>query len=328
MKRREFITLVGGVAAAWPLAVSAQQPGGMRRIGVLVSSERDDRENQAQLEAFRQALRELGWREGDNVRIDIRSGEGDADRISASVAELIGMSPDVLLGSGGPVTELRKGTRTIPIVFVQVPDPVELGLVVSLAQPGGNVTGFTHFELAMGGKWLELLKEISPRVRRVALLENPEHPAWPGFLRTIKAAAPSFGVEAIPAGIHDAGEIVGAIEAFAREADGGLIVLPSPQTTMYRNLIVALAARHRLPAIYPFRYFVVEGGLISYGVDNLDLWRRSASYVNRILRGEKPADLPVQAPTKYELAINLKTAKALDLTVPLVMQMTADEVIE
>jgi putative tryptophan/tyrosine transport system substrate-binding protein len=328
MRRRNFISLLGGAAAGWPLAARAQQGERMRRIGLLISTERDDREIRAQLEAFRQALRELGWTEGGNVRIDIRSAEGDADHIRTSIAELIGMSPDVLLGSGGPVTELRKGTSTIPIVFVTVPDPVELGLVSSLAQPGGNVTGFTHFELAMGGKWLELLKEISPSVRRVALLQNPEHPSWAGFQRTIKAAAQSFGVEVIPAGIHDAGEIVGAIEAFSREANGGLIVLPSPPTTLHRGLIVALAARHWLPAIYPFRYFVAEGGLISYGVDNLDMWRRSASYVNRILRGEKPADLPVQAPTKYELVINLKTAKSLGLTVPLIMQMTADGVIE
>ena len=301
----------------------------MRRIGVLITTEQNDRENQAQLEVFRQALRELGWREGGNVRIDIRWGEGEADRISPYAADLIGMLPDVLLSSGGPaVSELRKGTRTIPIVFVQVPDPVELGLITSLAEPGGNVTGFTHFELAMGGKWLELLKEISPRIRRVALLQNPEHPAWPGFLRTIKAAAPSFGVEVIPAGIHDAGEITAAIEGFAREAGGGLIVLPSPPTGMHRNLIVALAAHHRLPAIYPYRYFVVEGGLVSYGVDNLDMWRRSASYVDRILRGDKPADLPVQTPTKFELVLNLKTAKTLGLTVPLIMQMTANEVIE
>jgi putative tryptophan/tyrosine transport system substrate-binding protein len=324
MRRRELISLLGGVATAWPLAARAQQPDRVRRIGVLATSTQE-----AQLGTFRQALRELGWTEGGNVRIDIRWGEGEADRIIAGAAELIGMSPNVLVASSpAHASELRKGTRTIPIVFVQVPDPVELGLVVSLARPGGNVTGFTHFELAMGGKWLEVLKEISPRVRRVALLQNPDHPAWPGFLRTIKAAAPSFGVEVIPAGIHDAHEIAGMIEAFAREADGGLIVLPSPQTTMHRDLIIALAARHRLPAIYPFRYMVVEGGLISYGIDNLDMWRRSASYVDRILKGEKPADLPVQAPNKFELTINLKTAKALSLTVPLIMQMTADEVIE
>jgi putative ABC transport system substrate-binding protein len=324
MKRRDFVALLSGAAAGWPLAARAQQTDRMRRIGVLITTTQE-----AQLGAFRQALRELGWTEGGNVRIDIRWSEGEADRVSAYAAELIGMSPNVLVASSPAIaSELRKGTRTIPIVFVQVPDPVELGLVVSLARPGGNVTGFTHFELAMGGKWLEVLKEISPRVRRVALLQNPDHPAWPGFLRTIKAAAPSFGVEVIPAGIHDADEIAGTIEAFAREADGGLIVLPSPPTTMHRDLIIALAARHRLPAIYPFRYMVVEGGLISYGIDNLILWRRAAGYVDRILKGEKPADLPVQAPVKFELVINLKAAKALGLEVPAQLLGRADEVIE
>jgi putative ABC transport system substrate-binding protein len=327
MRRREFITLLGGAAVGWPLAVRAQQGERMRRIGLLISTERDDREMKAQLEAFRQALRELGLTEGGNVRIDIRSAEGDADNIRSSIAELIGMSPDVLLGSGGPVTELRKGTSTISIVFVTVPDPVELGLVSSLAQPGGNVPGsrISNWQWA-GNGWScsERFHRASAGSRYCRIQSTPR-----GLVSSVqsKQRRRRLAWRSSP-GIHDAGEIVGAIEAFSREANGGLIVLPSPPTTLHRGLIVALAARRRLPAIYPFRYFVAEGGLISYGVDNLDMWRRSASYVNRILRGEKPADLPVQAPTKYELVINLKTTKSLGLTVPLIMQMTADGVIE
>jgi len=329
VRRREFITLLGGAATAWPYGAGAQQSDKVRVIGVLVGSGQTDPDNLARIGAFRQALRELGWTEGRNIRIDVRWGDAVADHIKADAAELVAMAPDVLLGNGAPpVFELRRLTRTIPIVFVNVPDPVELGLVSNMAHPGGNITGFTHFELTMGGKWLELLKEISPRIRRIAFLLSPEHPAWPGFLRTITAVAPSFGVEVTPAGVHDAAEIERAIEAFAREPGGGLMVLPSPPTTLNSDLIIGLAARYSLPAIYPFHYYPARGGLMSYDADSVDQIRRAASYVDRILKGEKPADLPVQAPTKFELVINLKTAKAIGLDVPAALLTRADEVIE
>ena len=271
----------------------------------------------------------MGWAEGQNIQIEIRWGEGDADRIRSYAAELVAQNPDVLVANGGPpVSEFHRLTSTIPIVFVQVPDPVELGLVTSLARPGGNITGFTHFEFTIGGKWLEVLKVISPRINRITFLLPPEHPAWPGFLRTITAAASSVGVTVTPGGIYDAAEIEGTIETFAREPNGGLLVLPSPPTTVNRDLIIALAARHKLPAIYPFSYFPERGGLVSYGVNTVDLTRRAASYVDRILKGEKVSDLPVQAPTKFEFVINLKTAKALGLDIPPTLLATADEVIE
>jgi putative tryptophan/tyrosine transport system substrate-binding protein len=333
MQRREFITLLGGAAVAssllWPVAVRAQQAEKMRRVGVLMGTEENDTDSQARIAAFREALRKLGWIEGRNIQIDIRWGEADAGRARAYAAELVGTAPQVLLGNGGPaVSDLRQETGTIPIVFVMIPDPVALGLVASLARPGGNITGFTHFELAMGGKWLEALKEISPRVSRVAFILPPEHPAWAGFLRTIQAAAPSFGVTVAPGGVHDAAEIERFITSFGREPNGGLLVLPSPVSTVHRDQIIALTARYRIPAIYPFRYFPASGGLMSYGVNPADEFRRAASYIDRILKGEKPVDLPVQAPTKYELVINLKTAKALGLDVPPTLLAIADEVIE
>jgi putative ABC transport system substrate-binding protein len=326
MKRREFITLVGG-AAAWPLAARAQQPERMRRIGVLMGSEQSDSDSQVRLAAFRQVLRQLGWTEGRNIQIDERWGA--ANPLRTYVAELVGSAPDAVLAHTAPVVAaVKRETRTVPTVFVMVPAPVEIGLVASLARPGGNITGFTHFELTMAGKWLEVLKEISSRVKRVAFLLHPEHPAWAGYLRTVKDAASSFDVEVIPAGIRDAGEIDRVIDSFAREPNGGLFVLPDIVTYVHRELIIALAAGHRLPAIYPFRYFPAAGGLMSYGADPVDMFRRAAAYIDRILKGEKPADLPVQAPTKYELVINLKTAKALGIEVPPTLLARADEVIE
>jgi putative ABC transport system substrate-binding protein len=329
MRRREFIALVGSAAATWPLAARAQQPSGMKRVGVLMGTDQTAPDNKARIAAFRQRLQDLGWTEGQNIQIEIRWGEGDADRIKTYADELVGMGPDVLVANGGPpMAEFRRLTSTIPIVFVQVPDPVGLGLVTNLAHPGGNITGFTHFEFAIGSKWLELLKEIAPRISRIAFLLPPEHPAWPGFLHTIEAAASSAGVDVTPAGVHDATEIKGAVDAFALKPNSGLMVLPSPPTTVNGDLIITLAARHGLPAIYPFRYFPERGGLMSYGVNTVDLTRRAASYIDRILKGEKPADLPVQAPTEYELVINRKTAKELGLSIPQSLLATADGVIE
>jgi putative tryptophan/tyrosine transport system substrate-binding protein len=326
IERRKFLVTLGGAAAAWPLAARAQQPDQMRRIGVLMGSEQSDPDSQVRLAAFRQVLRQLGWTEGRNIRIDERWGAANPE---THVAELVGSAPDAVLAHTAPVVAaVKRETRTVPIVFVMVPAPVEIGLVASLARPGGNITGFTHFELTMAGKWLEALKEISPRVKRVAFLLHPEHPAWAGYLRTVKDAASSFDVEVIPAGIRDAGEIERVIDSFAREPNGGLFVLPDIVTYVHRELIIALAARHRLPAIYPFRYFPAAAGLMSYGADPVDMFRRAAAYIDRILKGEKPADLPVQAPTKYELVINLKTAKALGLEVPPMLLARADEVIE
>jgi putative ABC transport system substrate-binding protein len=328
MRRRDFITLISGAAAAWPIRARAQPAAAVRRIGFLLGSGSDP-DSAAKVAAFRGAIAQLGWTEGKNIEIAVRWGEGDAERVKDYAAELVAAKPDVLVSDGGPpVSEFHRLTSTIPIVFAEVPDPVEIGLVASLASPGGNVTGFTHFEFSMGGKWLQTLKELAPGMTRVAFLLQPEHPAWPGFLRAITAAGASAGVDVTPAGIHDAVEIKDAIEAFAAKPNGGLIVLPSPPTTVYRDVIIALAARHNLPAIYPFRYYVADGGLISYTTDILDLFRRAAGYVNRILKGEKPANLPVQAPTNYQLVINLKTATALGLEVPPSMQQLADEIIE
>jgi putative ABC transport system substrate-binding protein len=328
MRRREFITLLGGAAGAWPLAAQAQQPGRMWKVSLLMGAESDP-DARARVKAFRLRLGELGWSENRNTRIDVVWGAGDADHVRADAAELIGESPDVIV-TMGPVatTEAGKATPAIPIVFVQVPDPVDLGIVASLARPGQNITGFTHFELAFAGKWLEMLKDMSPQTRRVLLVTLAEHPSLPGFLRTITALESSSGVKATPAGVRNAAEVERAIDDFAREPNGSLIVLPSQISENHRELIIALAARHRLPAIYPWRLFAESGGLSSYGIDTIDMWRRAASYVDRILRGEKPADLPVQAPTKYELVINLKTAKALGLTVPPTLLAIADEVIE
>jgi ABC-type uncharacterized transport system substrate-binding protein len=328
VKRREFITVLGG-AAAWPVAAHAQQPERMRRIGVLMNLAGDDPESLVRLAAFAQGLQELGWIVGRNVRIDSRWGAADVDRFRSYAAELVALTPDVILVSGTPsVVALLQATRTVPIVFANVIDPVGSGFVESLAHPGGNATGFSMFEYGISGKWLELVKEIAPRVTRVAVLRDPALASGGGQLGALQAVASSFGVELSPVGVRDAGEIERAVTTFARSSNGGLIVTGSTLAVAHRNLIVTLAARHQLPAIYAQRYIVIGGGLISYGPDSIDPFRRAAAYVDRILKGEKPADLPVQAPTKYELAINLKTAKTLGLTVPPALLARADEVIE
>jgi len=328
-KRREFITLLGGAAAAWPLAARAQQGERMRRIGVLMPFAEDNPVGQARLAAFRQGLLQLGWADGRNVRIDSRWGAGDASLTRTYARELVALAPDVVMAvSSGAVAPLREVTRTVPIVFAVVADPVGAGYVENLAQPGGNVTGFLGYEYTLSGKWLELLKEIAPRVTRAAVLRDSAVAAGPAQFAVIQAVAPSLGVELRPADMRNAGEIERAITAFAGSSNGGLIVTGGPSATIHRNLIITLAARYQLPAVYYDRFYVTGGGLISYGADYLDGCRRAAGYVDRILRGEKPADLPVQAPTKYELVINLKTAKALGLEVPPTLLARADEVIE
>jgi putative tryptophan/tyrosine transport system substrate-binding protein len=329
MQRREFITLLGGAAAAWPVAARAQQGERMRRIGVLMNLVADDPESTLRVVAFVQGLQELGWTEGRNVRIDARWGAGDADRIRKYAAELVALAPDVILASGATTLgPLQQVTRTLPIVFAQVADPVGGGNVASLARPGGNATGFTNFEYGMSAKWLELLKQIAPRVTRVAVIRDPSLTSSVGQLAALQAVAPSFGVELRPVDVHDAGEIERAIAAFARGSNGGLIVTNTTLVIIHRELIVTLAARHRLPAVSPYRFFVTGGGLISYGPDTVDPYRRAAGYVDRILKGEKPADLPVQAPVKYETVLNLKTARALGLDVPATVLVRATEVIE
>jgi putative ABC transport system substrate-binding protein len=329
MKRRDFITLLGGSAVSWPLAARAQQPERVRRIGVLISPTETDSESQARIAAFKQGLQVLGWITGRNVHIDYRFGAADLDRTRAYAAELIGLAPDVILANSPQVLRaLHQLTSTIPIVFALVVDPVGEGFVKSLAQPGGNITGFTSFEYPLSGKWLEVLKEIAPRVGRVMVINHPENVIAVGYLRALESAAPSLGVDLSPIDVRDTGEIERSIDAIARESNAGLIVLPSPLTLVHRDMIVALAARHRLPAIYPFRYFVASGGLMSYGIDTVEVFRRSASYIDRILKGDKPGELPVQQPTKFELVVNLKTAKALGLDVPPTLLARADEVIE
>ena len=329
MNRREFIMLLGGAAAAWPLAARAQQGGRMRRVGVLQNLASDDPAEQARLMAFGQGLQELGWTIGQNVRIENRWSAGDPDRIRRNTEEMVALAPDVILASGNAgVAPLLQATRTVPVVFVIVPDPVGAGFVDSLARPGGNATGFIAYEYGLSGKWLEVLKEIAPGVTRAAVIRDPALASGPGQFAAIQSIAPSLGVEVSPVNVRDAGEIERAITAFAHSPNGGLIVTGSALVGLHRHLIIALAARHKLPAVYVERTYVAAGGLVSYGSDFLDQYRRAASYVDRILKGEKPADLPVQQPTKYELVINLKTAKALGLEVPPTLLARADEVIE
>jgi putative ABC transport system substrate-binding protein len=333
MRRREFITLLGGSAAAssvlWPLAVRAQQADRVRRIGVLLSGAADNLDAQARIAAFLQVMQQLGWTEGRNVRIDTRWGAGNADTIRKRAEELVALVPDVILVTGNVgLAPMVQATRTVPIVFVGVADPVGAGLVDSMARPGGNVTGFIQFEYSLSGKWLELLKEVAPGVTRVAILRDPAIAAGIGQFAVIQSVAPSLGIDVSPVNVRDPSEIERAIAAFARVSNGGLIVTASALAVLHRELIITLAARHKLPAIYYRRYFVDGGGLISYGYDIVDHYRRAAGYVDRILKGEKPADLPVQAPTRYELTINLKAAKALGLTVPPSLLARADEVIE
>ena len=329
MRRRDFVVLLGGAAVAWPLAARAQQPEQMRRIGVLTNLVADDPEAQARVGAFLQGLQELGWAVGRNMRIEYRWGAGDADRTRGYAAELVALAPDVILTSGASaLAPLLQATRSVPVVFAQVPDPVGAGFVNSLSRPGGNATGFITYEYGLSGKWLELLTQIAPSVTRAAVIRDPAVSAGTGQWGAIQAVAPSVRVLVSPVNVRDAGEIERDVAAFAHGSNSGLIVTASALAIRHRNLIVTLAARHRLPAVYYQRGFVTGGGLISYGPDFIDQYRRAASYVDRILKGEKPSELPVQAPTKYELVINLKTAKALGLDVPQSLLARADEVIE
>jgi putative tryptophan/tyrosine transport system substrate-binding protein len=327
MRRREFITLLGA-AAAWPLAARAQEAERVRRIGFLTNFAEDDPGVSARMTAFVQGLQELCWTDGRNIRIDIRYGGGDADRARRYAAELVALAPDVMLASGGSALAAVKNATRMPIVFVNVTDPVGAGHVASLARPGANITGFTLFEYDTSGKWLELLKQIAPGVARAAVIHDPSITSGTGQLAAIQAVAPSVGVELTPVGLREASGIEHSIAAFARGSNCGLIVTISPLALRHRELIIALAARHRLPAVYAWRIFADDGGLISYGPDDIEQHRRAAGYVDRILKGEKPADLPVQAPTKFETVLNLKTAKALDLNVPASVLVRADEVIE
>jgi putative tryptophan/tyrosine transport system substrate-binding protein len=328
MRRRKFISLLGG-AAAWPLAARAQQPDRIRRIGVLMNRAADDPQAQASVAAFVQGLQQLGWTDGRNVHIDTRWTGGNAEDTRKYAAELVALAPDVIQASGAStVGALLKVTRTVPIVFAATADPVGASLVASMARPGGNATGFMAFEDSMSGKWLELLKQIAPGVTRAAVLGDPTLPSGRSQLAAIQTAAPSFGMEVSPVDVRDAGEIERAVTAFAGSPNGGLIASSNPGTSIHRKLIIMLAARHKLPAVYFERTFAADGGLISYGPDYIDQYRQAAGYVDHILKGEKPANLPVQAPTKFELVLNLKTAKALGLTVPNNLLSTADEVIE
>jgi putative ABC transport system substrate-binding protein len=328
MRRREFITMLGGAAAAWPLAASAQQTDRIRRIGVL-NGLADDTEGRFRIITFQQGLRELGWTEGHDIRTELRWAAGDVDRMRTYAAELVAAKADAILAiTTAALVPLRQATSSIPIVFVNVGDPAESGIVESLARPGGNITGITTFVSSIGGKWLELLKEVAPRVVRVLVILNRDNPTVHGVLRIIEASGPSLGIIVTQAGVHSTDEIERAIENFARQPDAALLVLPDPATVVNRERIVALAAQHRIPAIYPFRYFVDSGGLMSYGTVPADQYRQAASYVDRILKGANPAELPVQQPAKFELVVNLKTAKALALTIPESFLLRADKVIE
>jgi putative ABC transport system substrate-binding protein len=329
MRRRDFIKGVVG-STAWPLTALAQQPDRIRRLGVLISGPAEaDAEGQARVAALRLGLLEHGWVEGRNLEIDYRWGGGDSTRLRAYAAELTALIPDVIFAApSAALAAVQRVTRTIPVVFAQISDPVGAGFAASLAHPGGNITGFALFEFAVGAKWLELLKQIAPSVSRVAVIYDPTTPSATGFLPLIEAAGRSFGVDIFVHSVRDANEIEGAISALAAEPNGGLIALASSLIVVKRDLIISLANKSRLPTISAFRYYAEAGGLVSYGVDNLDLYRRAASYVDRILKGEKPSDLPVQEATKFQLVINLKTAKALGLTIPKSLLSTADEVIE
>jgi ABC-type uncharacterized transport system substrate-binding protein len=329
MRRRDFITLLGSAAAAWPLAARAQQPDRVRRIGILLPAASDDAEFQARVGAFLQGLQQSGWTIGRNVRIDTRWATINAADIRRHAAELAALAPDVILAHGAStVGPLLQATRTVPVLFPVIGDPVAAGFVESLARPGGNATGFMTFEYSPSGKWLELLKQIAPGVTRAAVLRDPAVITGASQFAAIQAVAPSLRVEVNPINLRDAGEIEHAVAAFARPSNGGLIVTTGGLAQLHRDLIITLAAQHKLPAVYYERFFVAGGGLLSYGADYVDQYRRAAGYVDRILKGEKPADLPVQAPTKYELVINLKTAKALGIEIPPTLLARADEVIE
>ena len=330
MRRRALIAMLGGAVIAWPRAVVAQSADRVRQIGVLLPQGMDDPEQQRVVAAFEQALEDLRWTKGRNIRIDYRFYGDDTKLALAFARELAGLTPDVLVGQGTPgLRALQQVTHAIPIVFPQVADPIGQGFVASLARPGGNITGFTNYEFSMAGKWLEMLKEVAPGLARVALVFNPETaPYYPMYLHPLEAAGRSLAVEVTASPIRDDAEIERAIAALGGEAGSGLVVMPDTFTVVHRKVIIELAARYRVPAVYPFAYYVASGGLLSYGVDGADLYRRAASYVDRILKGAKPSDLPVQQPTKFELVINLKTAKALGVTIPALLLGSADEVIE
>ena len=328
MKRRDFLGIVSGAVVAGPIAVGAQQSERVRFIGMINALESDDPEAQARAAVFEQALRQLGWVVGRNLKIEVRQIGGDADRGRSDAAELVALAPDVILTIGSAaVGPLQQATRTVPIVFVNAPDPVGAGFVQSMARPGGNITGFSNFEYSMSGKWAELLKQIAPNVTRALVFRDPAIAAGIGQFAAVRSVAQNLGIELTPVNVRDTDEIERSVAAFTRSGSGGMIVT-SGGTGSRRKLLIGLASRHKLPSIYPYRYYAVDGGLMTYGANTLDPLRRAAGYVDRILKGEKPADMPVQAPTKYELIINLKTAKALGLTVPQALLATADEVIE
>jgi putative ABC transport system substrate-binding protein len=327
VKRREFMALLGG-AAAWPIAAGAQSAL-LRRVGIFMDLSEQDPEGQARVAAFRKGLQDLGWMEGRNVRFDTRWTGGDPARMRRLAAEIVGLAPEVIMNGGLPtLVAVQQETRTIPIVFAQVLDPVGAGFVESLARPGGNITGFVSFEYTMAGKWLETLKLMAPHIARIAAIRDLASPSEMGMLGAIQAVIPAFAMPFIAVGGRDAADFERGIEQFSREPNGGLIILPSPNTLVHRRAIMAMAARHRLPAIYPYGFFAREGGLLSYGIVPADNFRRAASYVDRILKGANPGELPIQVPTKFELVLNLKTAKTLGLEIPPKLLATADEVIE
>jgi putative ABC transport system substrate-binding protein len=329
MRRREFLTLGGGAAIAWPLGARAQQSDRVRRIGLLMSQAEGDPEAKSREAALRDGLAKLGWIDGRNFRFEMRFASGSAERMQANAAELVRLAPDVIFASATvALTAVQRETRTIPIVFAQVTDPVGAGFVASLARPGGNITGFTQHEFSVGVKWLELLKELAPRVERVVVLYDPRNPAVEGYLSTMKEAASTFRVQLLPHPVRDTVDVDRAIGTVAGKPNGGVIVLPGPSPSVRRNMIVASTERHRLPAVYPFRYWVLAGGLACYGIDNIDMHRLAASYVDKILKGDKPADLPVQHATKFALVLNLKAAKALGIEPPMGLLARTDEVIE
>jgi putative tryptophan/tyrosine transport system substrate-binding protein len=333
VRRREFVALFSAAAAAWPIAGHPQQPERMRRIGVLMHLQENDTEGQARITVFRDTLRALGWIEPRNITMEYRWTGGNPQRARVAAAEMADLAPEVILCHSGPMlSAMRDATRTIPIVFVQVVDAVGQGFVESLARPGGNITGFTHFEPEMGGKWLEILKEVAPQIRRVAMLYNPQSAAQGAgsgiYVRSFETVASALAVHSAALPVRDGAEMERSLAAFSAEPNGGLLVPPDIFNTTHREQIVSLAARHRLPAVYPYRYYVTGGGLISYGVELLELWRRAAEYVDRILKGARPGDLPITQPTRFQMIINLKTAKALGLTIPPTLLARADEVIE